>query len=76
LFPPLQADELVKLAGMRNCPYPITFGVTNFDPDDSAGHPNFDDVPANVHSPIPWGTFQTATVRNTIVQSAVVTVMD
>ena len=26
-----QADELIKLAGMSNCPRPIVFGVTNFD---------------------------------------------
>jgi len=71
-----QADELVRLAGMTGCQYPVTFGVTNFDPDDDAGKPNFDTIPANVREqPNPWGYFDTMTVRNTVVQSAV-TVVD
>jgi len=67
-----QADELVRLAGMGDCPSPITFGVTNFDPDDAAGVPNFDDVPANFNHK--FGTWPTMTVRNTILQSAVTVV--
>ena len=69
------ASRLVSLAGMTDCEYPITFGVTNFDPDDSAGQPNFVDVPENAKGPNPWGTFPTLTVRNTVVQSAV-TIVD
>lgn len=72
-----QADELVKLAGMEGCEYPVTFGVTNFDPDDDAGKPNFDDVPENVRpSPNMWGTFPSLTVRNTVVQSAITVVKE
>jgi len=69
-----QADELVRLAGMTDCEYPVTFGVTNFDPDDVAGQPNFLDVPENAKGRIPWGTFPSLTVRNTIVQSAITNV--
>lgn len=67
-----QADELVSMAGLTGCEHPVTFGVTNFDPDDQAGQPNFDDFPANARpQPNPWGTFDVMTVRNTVVQSTV-----
>lgn len=67
-----EADKLVRLAGMSDCEFPVTFGVTNFDPEDGAGQPNFVDVPDNaVGKDIPWGTFETMTVRNTITQSAI-----
>jgi len=71
------ADELVHLAGMSHCEFPVTFGVTNFDPADSAGQPNFVDIPENAAGKnIPWGIFKTMTVRNTVVQSAITQVKD
>ena len=69
-----QADELVRLAGMQDCEFPVTFGVTNFDPDDVAGQPNFVDIPENAKGRNPWGTFPSLTVRNTIVESAITNV--
>uniref|UniRef100_A0A7S2BTH6 Uncharacterized protein n=1 Tax=Haptolina brevifila TaxID=156173 RepID=A0A7S2BTH6_9EUKA len=35
------------------CPVPIVFAVTNFDPDEKVGQPNFDDIPAHTQ---PCGT--------------------
>ena len=44
--------------------------VTNFDPDNSFGQPNFVDVPTNARAGIEnftWGTFQSLAVRSTTV---------
>ena len=53
-----------------NCTHPIVFGVTNFDPDDAAGQPNFADAPAG---PATWGLFDTMTVRSTTIATTTVT---
>ena len=39
------------------------FLVTNFDPDDEAGQPNFDSIPKNAKDHAWWGTFEQMTVR-------------
>ena len=45
------AQKLVELGfagnedGDETCEYPVTFAVTNFDPDDVEGQPNFEDAP-------------------------------
>lgn len=48
---------------------PVVFGVTNFDPADPAGQPNFDDVPANGIRGKRFGVFTSMTVRTTTVVS-------
>ena len=62
---------------MTGCPAPITFAVTNFDPDFGVGQPNFVDLPevttpcgsgggANCPSPNRVGTFKNLLIRTTI----------
>ena len=72
-------------AGLRDCPSPITFAVTNFDPDDDVGKPNFVDIPevttacgggAECPAPNRIGTFGPLSVRTTTVRPSVVTVTD
>jgi hypothetical protein len=45
--------RLVSLAGLSDCDDPITFAVTNFDPDLAVAQPNFADAPALT---VPCGT--------------------
>lgn len=52
-----------------NCSHPIVFGVTNFDPDDAVGQPNFDDAP---NGPAAWGVWDTMTVRATTIATTTV----
>ena len=77
------AKRLITAAGMTNCPSPITFGVTNFDPDHSVGQPNFKDLPAKTRPcgshagcpfPARWGYFDALAVRTTTFFSTVVEV--
>ena len=48
--------------GDETCNYPVVFGVTNFDPDDAEGQPNFDDSPNGLNT---WGVFKSLIVRTT-----------
>ena len=56
--------------GMKDCPTPIVFAVTNFDPALPAGQPNFDDVPANAEAGKRWGFFKQLAVRTAQVTAA------
>ena len=67
----LVGQALVNATERDNCTHPIIFGVTNFDPDDPAGQPNFDDQPAG---PAKWGAFDTMTIRTTTISTNTVTV--
>lgn len=70
------AQKLVDLAfagnedGDETCEYPVAFGVTNFDPDDTEGQPNFDDAPDGLNH---WGVFKTLIVRTTNIVTSTVT---
>lgn len=55
---------------------PVLFGVTNFDPANAAGQPNFDDVPANGIRGKKFGVFKTMTVRTTTVVSKAIEIVD
>jgi len=74
------AQTLVKLAfagntdGDATCEHPVTFGVTNFDPDDVSGQPNFDDAPGGAFNQ--WGVFRTLIVRTTSIVTKTVSVGD
>ena len=75
--PNAEAEALVKMAfpaaNASACAHPVVFGVTNFDPAESAGQPNFVNVPENAVQGKKWGTFQQMTVRSTTVVSKAVT---
>ena len=62
--------RVLDASAAANCTHPIVFGVTNFDPDDAAGQPNFADAPAG---PATWGLFDTMTVRSTTIATTTVT---
>ena len=49
-FPPANASACLGTATAGGVPntVPVVFGVTNFDPADPAGQPNFNDVPVCV----------------------------
>ena len=68
--PAPQYSGFLDASAAANCTHPIVFGVTNFDPDDAAGQPNFADAPAG---PATWGLFDTMTVRSTTIATTTVT---
>lgn len=51
------------------CARPIVFGVTNFDPDDGAGQPDFDSAPDGYGR---WGVWDAMTVRSTTIPTTTV----
>jgi len=74
------ATALVAAAQMDACDEPITFAVTNFDPDHAPGQPNFGDVPARTTpcgggaacpAPNRVGIFDNLVVRTTSCRSTI-----
>jgi len=61
----LNDREAVRIAGLFDCPNPIVFAVTNFDPSSIAGLPNFGDIPV-----------QSMVVRTTTMISQVVELLE
>lgn len=57
-------DAVFDAENASKCKRPVVFAVTNFDPDDLACQPNFDDMP---DGPGKWGLFETMTVRATTI---------
>lgn len=62
-------NSLLNDTAAENCSQPIVFAVTNFDPDDAAGQPNFEDMP---NGAMKWGLFETMTVRATTIATVTV----
>jgi hypothetical protein len=71
------ADALIAAAFTKEnasmCRSPVTFAVTNFDPANPSGQPNFVDIPADGGWKR-WGAFREMTVRTTTVLSRTVRV--
>ena len=71
-------QPLIRYANITNnvargaCDRSVVFAVTNFDPDDDAGKPNFIDVPPNTVKH--FGFWPTMLVRSTTVVSKVATI--
>lgn len=72
-----KANELIDLAftaeNATACTYPIVFAVTNFDPDNEHGVPNFVDMP---NGPAKWGIWDTMTIRSTSITAKKSVVVD
>ena len=75
-------EQIIDLAWVANitdskrlgqCNHSVVFAVTNFDPADHSGQPNFVSVPDNVrpsaNPPTRWGYWSSLVVRSTVVRT-------